>query len=77
MAEGQIEEQHSDNQGHAAKLLNIPYGPLGDFLRMLVICTLNCKMERPDTATPQPKRKQASRQFRRLSGMMPSRRRGR
>jgi hypothetical protein len=66
-SESLLEERHPDNRGHVANLLNISDGLLGDFLKMHVICTLNCTMDRLDTAILRPGRMHTCRQFRRLS----------
>jgi hypothetical protein len=56
-----------DNQNHVSNLLNISDGLLGEFLKMHLICTVNCDMERLDPAIRRPGRLLAYRHFERLS----------
>jgi hypothetical protein len=66
-AESLLMERASDNQANVSNLLNISDGFLGDVLKMHVICTINCPIERIDPALTRPGRLVAMREFTRLS----------
>jgi ATP-dependent 26S proteasome regulatory subunit len=50
-----------------SNLLNICDGFLGDLLKLLVICTINCSVDAIDPAIMRPGRLLAHREFQRLS----------
>jgi len=56
-----------DNQNHVSNLLNISDGLLGEFLKMHLICTVNCDIERLDPAIRRPGRLLAYRHFEHLT----------
>lgn len=56
-----------DNQDHLSNLLNISDGLLGEFLKLHLICTINCDIDKLDTAVTRKGRLLAYRHFRRLS----------
>jgi hypothetical protein len=56
-----------DNQVNLSNLLNISDGFLGEMLKMHVICTINCPLEKIDPAILRPGRLVAMREFVRLS----------
>jgi Cdc6-like AAA superfamily ATPase len=66
-AESLLMERASDNQASVSNLLNISDGFLGDVLRVHVICTINCPIDRIDPALLRPGRLVAMREFARLS----------
>lgn len=55
-----------DNQNHVSNLLNISDGLLGEFLKMHLICTINCSIDKLDPAICRPGRLLAYRHFQRL-----------
>ncbi|HOC54003.1 MAG TPA: AAA family ATPase [Verrucomicrobiota bacterium] len=56
----------SDNRDQVSALLNLSDGMLGDFLRLQVICTINCSAADIDPALLRPGRMLCHRLFRRL-----------
>jgi hypothetical protein len=66
-AESLLMERGSDNREHLSNLLNISDGLLGEFLRVHLLCTLNCEIARLDPAVTRSGRLLAYRDFRRLS----------
>jgi hypothetical protein len=65
-AESLLMQRASDNQANVSNLLNVADGFLGELLRMQVICTINCPIERIDPAIVRPGRLLSSREFVRL-----------
>ena len=57
----------SDNREHVSALLNLTDGMLGDFLRLQIICTINCTTADIDPALLRPGRLLQHRVFTRLS----------
>lgn len=66
-AESLLVERGGDNRDRLADMLNISDGLLGEFLKLHVICTINCRIDRLDPALTRPGRLVAYRDFRRLS----------
>jgi hypothetical protein len=66
-AESLVMQRASDNQANLSNLLNISDGFLGEMLKMHVICTINCRLDRIDPAILRPGRLVAMREFVRLS----------
>jgi len=66
-AESLLMERASDNQANVSNLLNISDGFLGDVLKVHVMCTINCTVDRIDPALMRPGRLVAMREFARLS----------
>lgn len=56
-----------DNRQEVSLLLSITDGILGEFLKLQVICTINCEVEQLDSALLRPGRLLAHRHFGRLS----------
>ena len=65
-AESLLMPRASDNGDELSNLLNISDGLLGEFLKLHVICTVNCKLAEIDAAVIRPGRLVAIRDFRRL-----------
>ena len=59
--------RESDNREEVSVLLNISDGMLGDFLRLQVICTINCNATQLDHALLRPGRLICHRKFERLN----------
>lgn len=57
----------ADNREKVSAILNLSDGMLGDFLRLQIICTINCKSAEIDQALLRPGRLVAHRVFERLS----------
>jgi hypothetical protein len=55
-----------DNQDQLSNFLNITDGLPGEFLKLHLICTINCKIDKLDPAVTRTGRLIAYRQFRRL-----------
>jgi hypothetical protein len=55
-AENALTARRSDNQQEVSLLLNITDGILGEFLRLQVICTINCALKDLDQALLRPGR---------------------
>lgn len=66
-AESLLIERGGDNRDRLADMLNISDGLLGEFLKLHVLCTVNCRLDRLDPALTRPGRLIAYREFRRLS----------
>jgi hypothetical protein len=66
-AESLLMERATDNQAAVSNLLNISDGFLGDVLKMHIICTVNCAIDRIDPALMRPGRLLSIREFHRLS----------
>ena len=65
-AEELLMERGVDDQGKVASLLNMGDGLMSDCLRMHLICTVNCPLDKLDPAIIRPGRLVAVREFRRL-----------
>jgi len=65
-AESVLMMRASDNREQASALLNLSDGMLGDFLRLQIICTINCRMTDVDPAFLRPGRLLCHRFFGRL-----------
>lgn len=68
-AESLLMQRAADNREDLSNLLNLADGFLGELLRMQVICTMNCPVEKIDPAIVRPGRLIAMREFVRLSAM--------
>jgi len=66
-AESLLIERGNDNRDQVSNLLNVSDGLLGEFLRVHLICTVNCDIARLDPAITRNGRLLAYRNFRRLS----------
>jgi len=66
-AESLLMQRSTDNQENLSNLLNISDGFLGEMLKMHVICTINCALDKIDPAILRPGRLVAMREFGRLS----------
>ena len=66
-AESLLMQRATDNQENLSSLLNISDGFLGEMLKMHVICTINCALDKIDPAILRPGRLVAMREFARLS----------
>jgi hypothetical protein len=66
-AESLLMQRAADNQVNLSNLLNISDGFLGEMLKMHVICTINCPLDKIDPAILRPGRLVAMREFVRLS----------
>ena len=66
-AEAALMKRAGDNHSLVSSLLNVTDGLLGDFLKLQVICTINCKYQDIDPALRRPGRLIAHRHFARLS----------
>lgn len=62
-AEMALMPRDSDNRQEVSLLLNITDGILGEFLRLQVICTVNCALKELDSALLRPGRLLAHRHF--------------
>jgi len=62
-AENALMPRHADNQQEVSLLLNITDGILGEFLRLQVICTINCTLKELDQALLRPGRLMAHHYF--------------
>ena len=62
-AEAALMPRHSDNRQEVSLLLNITDGILGEFLRLQVICTINCALKELDQALLRPGRLMAHHYF--------------
>jgi len=65
-AEEAIMRRGSDNSAHVSAILNLSDGLLGDFVRLHVICTMNCAATDVDPALLRPGRLLSHRVFDRL-----------
>jgi len=65
-AEDLLMQRGPDNATKVSSLLNVADGLLGEFLQMHLICTVNCAIDRLDSAITRPGRLVAYREFRRL-----------
>lgn len=65
-AEEALMSRANDNRSLVSSLLNITDGLVGDFLKLQVVCTINCKAQEIDKALRRPGRLLAHRIFRRL-----------
>ena len=65
-AEALLADRSGGQAGNVSDLLNIADGILGDFLRIKVICTLNCSLERLDPAVTRSGRLLGAWEFKRL-----------
>jgi hypothetical protein len=66
-AEEWLERRHPGNRREMSNLLNLSDGLMGEFLRMQVICTVNCPLDELDPAVRRRGRLLACREFRRLT----------
>ena len=66
-AESLLMQRATDNQVNLSNLLNISDGFLGEMLKLHVICTINCPIDKIDPAILRPGRLVAMREFGRLS----------
>jgi hypothetical protein len=66
-AESLLMQRATDNQEHVSNLLNISDGFLGEMLKLHIICTINCPLDKIDPAITRPGRLLAMREFVRLS----------
>ncbi|MBX3744309.1 MAG: AAA family ATPase [Verrucomicrobiae bacterium] len=66
-AEESLMNRGPGNKEQVSTLLNVADGLLGEMLRVHLICTVNCPMERLDPAIIRPGRLVASREFRRMN----------
>lgn len=66
-AESVLMSRRSDNRQEVSLLLNLTDGILGEFLKLQVICTINCAITDLDTALLRPGRLLAHRHFGKLS----------
>jgi hypothetical protein len=66
-AESLLMQRGADNQESLSNLLNISDGFLGEMLKMHVVCTINCPLDKIDSAILRPGRLVGMRQFLRLS----------
>jgi hypothetical protein len=66
-AETLLMQRDNENRERLSNLLNVSDGFLAEYLRLHVICTLNCSVELLDPALLRPGRLVAYREFRRLS----------
>ncbi|MGF1656943.1 MAG: AAA family ATPase [Verrucomicrobiales bacterium] len=65
-SESALVPRNRENQKELSVLLNITDGMLGEFLRLQVICTINCSVTELDSALLRPGRLTARRYFGRL-----------
>ncbi len=65
-AENALYQRHGENRQEVTVLLNITDGILGEFLRLQVICTVNCALSALDPALLRPGRLLARRHFGRI-----------
>jgi hypothetical protein len=66
-AESLLMQRATDNQENLSNLLNISDGFLGEMLKMHLICTINCPLDKIDPAILRPGRLVAMREFVRMS----------
>ncbi len=66
-AESLLEERTGDNRASLENLLNVSDGLMGDFLKVVVIATINCPVGKLDPAITRPGRLLAFRNFERLN----------
>ena len=66
-AESLLMQRATDNQVNLSNLLNISDGFLGEMLKLHIICTINCPIDKIDPAILRPGRLVAMREFGRLS----------
>jgi hypothetical protein len=66
-AEDLLMMRSTENRAKVSDLLNVADGFLGEFLKMHVICTINCSTDRLDPAILRAGRLVAYREFKRLS----------
>jgi hypothetical protein len=65
-AEDLLMERGADNRAKVSALLNIGDGLMSDYLKLHLLCTVNCPMDKLDPAITRPGRLTAVREFRRL-----------
>jgi len=65
-AEGALMLRGSDNRQQVAAILNITDGLLADFLRLHIVCSINCESTELDPALIRPGRLHAHRKFPRI-----------
>ena len=65
-ADGALMTRDSDNRAHVSAILNLSDGMLADFLRLQIICTINCHAADIDQALLRPGRLLCHRIFRLL-----------
>jgi len=66
-AESALMTRADDNRNRVSAILNISDGMMGDFLRLQIICTINCRADDIDPALLRPGRLLAHRVFPRLN----------
>ncbi|MBI4024855.1 MAG: AAA family ATPase [Verrucomicrobia bacterium] len=66
-AEALLAPRNASNGEHVSTLLNMADGLLGDFLKLQMICTVNCRLDALDPALLRPGRLLAYREFHRLN----------
>lgn len=66
-AESVLMSRRSDNRQEVSLLLNLTDGILGEFLKLQVICTINCNIQELDAALLRPGRLLAHRHFGKLT----------
>ena len=66
-AEALLTTRHAGNHDSLTNLLNVSDGLVGDFLKVQLICTVNCPLDSLDPAVTRMGRMLAGREFRRLS----------
>lgn len=66
-AEALLAERHDGNRASLSNLLNVADGLVGEFLRIQLICIVNCALDRLDPALTRAGRLLACREFRRLT----------
>ena len=65
-ADGALLTRDNDNRAHVSAILNLSDGMLADFLRLQIICTINCRAADIDQALLRPGRLVCQRIFPRL-----------
>jgi len=66
-AESLLMQRGNDNRASLSNMLNVADGLLGEFLKLHLICTINCEVEKLDPAVTRSGRLLAYRHFRRLT----------
>jgi len=66
-AEALLMQRGADNRDSVSNLLNISDGFMAEYLRLHVVCTINCALKNLDPALTRPGRLVATREFRRLT----------
>ena len=72
-SDGALMTRGSDNREKVSAILNLSDGMLADFLRLQIICTINCRADDIDQALLRPGRLLSHRVFRRLDYAQASR----